>query len=363
MHMLAAVARNAREPFAIETLEIEEPREDELLIRVAAAGLSHIDLLARDGCLPVPLPAVLGREAAGRVERVGAAVTRFAPGDHVVLTYLADSLPSDASNPRDGADVLNLNCSGLRPDGSSPLRLNGESIAGAFFGQSSFAEHALARERNAVRVPKDIPFPILAPLGGDLQSGAGAVINTLRPRPGCAIAIFGAGPIGLSAVMAARLTGCHPIIAVDIKATRLELAEAVGATHSIDPDGLDPVHAIRKITAQGAEYAIETTGRPDVARQAIDCLAEGGAAALTEMTLPGAEAVIALNHLLLRRTVCGSLFGDGVPPTFLPQLIEFFRQGRFPIDRIISEYRLDQINQAADDSLSGAAVQPVLTMP
>ena len=220
-----------------------------------AAGLSHTDLLARDQDLPVPLPAVLGREGAGRVERVGAQVTKFAPGDCVILTPAAAA----DNGLLHEADVLDLDLSGSRPDGSSPLKRNTERVAGGFFGQSSPASHALVTERNAVKIHEDVPFPILAALGGDVQTGAGTVINTLRPRPGSAIAIFGAGAVGLSAVMAARLCGCHPIIAVDIKASRLQLAESVGAAHTIDPDGLDPVEAIRAISRNGAEFSVETT--------------------------------------------------------------------------------------------------------
>ena len=359
MRITAAVARTARRPFSIETLDLEEPRSDEVLVRIAAAGLSHIDLLARDQDLPVPLPAVLGREGAGTVERVGAAVTRLAPGDKVVLTYAGGEPFSDDAD----ADSLRLNLSGSRRDGSSPLRRNGERVAAPFFGQSSLATYALATERNAVKVDRDIPFPIIAAFGGDVQTGAGVVINTLHPRPGSAIAVFGVGAVGLSAVMAARLAGCHPIIAVDIKASRLQLAETIGATHTVDPDGLDPVEAIRGISGTGADFSVETTGLAGVTRQAVDCLKQGGVCALAGIAASSAEARLNLNRLRLGRTVCGSLFGDSLPAAFIPRLVEFYRQGRFPVDRIITEYRLDDINQAADDLLSGAAVKPVMTMP
>jgi aryl-alcohol dehydrogenase len=288
MRITAAVARNARGPFSIEPLDLEEPRGNEILVWIIAAGLSHTDLLARDQDLPVPLPSVLGREGAGRVERVGAQVTKFAPGNRVILT---PSTTADNGLFHE-ADLLGLNLSGSRPDGSSPLRCNTERIAGAFFGQSSLASHALVTERNAVKIDEDVPFAILAPLGGDVQTGAGVVINTLRPRPGSAIAIFGAGAVGLSAVMAARLCGCHPIIAIDIKASRLQLAETIGATHTIDPDGLDPVEAIRAISRNGAELSVETTGLPEVSRHAVDCLTQGGVCALAGIAATGAEATL-----------------------------------------------------------------------
>jgi aryl-alcohol dehydrogenase len=349
MRITAAIVRNAGKPFSIETLELEEPRKDEVLVRIVAAGLSHTDLLARDQDLPVPLPTVLGREGAGRVERVGSAVTRLASGDHVVLTS--------------GLDTLEPNLSGARSDGSSPLRRDGERVWGVFFGQSSFATHALVAEHQAIKVDDDLLFPMVASLGGDVQTGAGAVINTLRPQPGSSIAIFGAGAVGLSAVMAARLSGCYPIIAVDIKASRLQLAETLGATHTFDPDGLDPVDAIRAISGDGAEFSVETTGLPDPARQAVGCLAPGGVCALAGIAASNARATLGLNQLGIGRTVCGSLFGTGVPALLIPRLIKLYRMGCFPVDRLVTEYRLDDINRAADDILSGAAVKAVLMMP
>jgi aryl-alcohol dehydrogenase len=358
MRTTAAIARTPRTPFSIEELELDEPRPDEVLVRVAAAGLSHTDLLARDGDLPVPLPAVLGREAAGIVERVGTAVTRLAPGDRVVLTLHTAELP-----PPYGPDPFDLNLSGARPDGSTPLHQRGQPIAGCFFGQSSHATYALATERNAIRIAEDAPFPVLAALGGDAQIGAGAVIDILRPRPGSAVAIFGAGAAGLSAVIAAQLAGCHPIIAVDIKASRLELAEILGATHAIDPDGVDPVDAIRGITGAGAESSIETTGLPGPTRQAIECLGFGGSGALVGLTAAGAEATLDLRQLRRGRMLCGSPFGSGVPAVLVPRLAALYWQRRFPVDRMIAEYGLRDINRAADDLLTGAAVKPVLVMP
>lgn len=358
MCIAAAIARNPRAPFAIEEIELDEPRREEVLVRVVAAGLSHTDLLARDGELPVRLPAVLGREAAGIVERVGTAVTRLVPGDRVVLTFQTGELP-----PPYGPDPFDLNLSGARLDESTPLRRGGERIAGCFFGQSSHATYALATERNAIKITEDIPFPILAALGGDVQIGAGVVVNALRPRLGSAVAIFGVGASGLSAVMAAQLAGCHPIIAVDIKASRLELAEILGATHTIDPDGVDPVDAIRGITGTGAEFTVETTGLPGPTRQAVECLGYGGSCALVGLAAARAEATLNLGQLRRGRILRGTPFGDSVPAVLIPRLVALYRQRSFPINRTLAEYGLDDINKAADDLLTGAAVKPVLIMP
>jgi aryl-alcohol dehydrogenase len=349
MRITAAIVRNAGNPFSIETLELEEPRKDEVLVRIVTAGLSHTDLLARDQSLPVPLPAVFGREGAGKVERVGAAVTKLATGDHVILTS--------------AVDALEPNLSGSRSDGSSPLRRDEERVSGVFFGQSSFATHTVVAERQAIKVDNDLAFPIVAALGGDVLTGAGAVINTLRPQPGSSVAIFGAGAVGLSAVMAAQLSGCQPIIAVDIKGSRLQLAETLGATHTFDAGGVDPVDAIRAITGNGAEFSVEATGLPDPARQAVECLAPDGVCALAGIAPGDAKVTLGLNQLGVGRTVRGSLFGNGVSALFIPRLIKLYRMDCFPVDRLVTEYRLDDINRAADDILSGAAVKAVLMMP
>jgi aryl-alcohol dehydrogenase len=364
MRITAAVAWQPGQPFTVETVDIEEPRADEVLVRVIASGLSHTDLLAREQILPVLLPAVLGREAAGVVERVGAAVTKLVPGDHVVLTFRTGEVQPSTTNgaPFYGEDVFALNFSGLRPDGSSPLRRGGERVAGAFFGQSSFATYALATEANAVKVSKDVGFPVLATFGGDVQAGAGAVINTLHPRPACSIAVFGVGAVGLGAIMAARLAGCHPIVAVDVKASRLELAEALGATYSFDPDGIEPVEAIRRATAGGAEFSIETTGDRRAFSQALACLSLRGVCALAATPTP--ELEVALNVAQLAgRSLRSCIFGDGVPQVLVPRLIELHKQGRFPVDQILREYPLAHVNEAAGDVSSGIAVKPILMMP
>ena len=351
MLVTAAVADKAGEPFSIETLELDEPREDEVLVRVIAAGLNRIDLLARDQDIPVPLPAVLGREGAGRVERRGTRVLGLRPGDRVVFAH-AEGGPHLFERESSSSRSLSF------------LHWRGKAIAGGSFGHSLFATHVLATERNLVKIPADdTPFPILAALCGDVQVGASAVIDTLKPRPGSSIAIIGAGAAGLSAVMAARLVGCHPIIAVDIKASRLDLAEQLGAAHTIDPDGLDPVEGIRNIAAAGINFVVETTGDPGLIGTAVECLASGGTCVLTGVAGIEATTSLKLALLLQRRTLVGNPFGARDPGSFVPQLVALFQQGRFPVDRLITEFRLDDINGAAEAMLSGAAVKPVIMMP
>lgn len=364
MRIAAAVIRSPGKPFTIEQVDLEEPNDDEVLVQVAAAGLSHIDLLARDQGYPMPLPAVLGREASGIVIRTGARVTRVAPGESVILTFDSGTLlPGHArGSSLYGPDWFGRNISGRRADGSSPLAQHGKGISGMFFGQSSHAEHAVAIDRNVVRIPNEIPADVAAALGGDVMIGAGAVINAIRPRPESSIAIFGAGAIGLGATMAAKIVGCNPIIAVDIKASRLELAESVGATHTLDPDGLDAVDAIRSITGGGADYVIEAAGQPGVVRHAVASLAPNGVCVLANGVPLGAEATFDMSAVLSGRTVHGAFLGDSVPDTLIPRLVALHGRGRFPVDRLLARYPLAHINQAAEDILSGAAVKPILMM-
>ena len=243
MQITAAVARAAHAPLSIETLAIGEPREDEVLVRLVACGICHTDIVCRDQLLPVPLPAVLGHEGAGIVEHVGSRVTKVAPGDKVLLSYdSCAACPScRAAQPFYCHDFGARNFSAHRPDGSTPLRAETVGVGGRFFGQSAFASHCIARERNLVRVSADADLAMLAPLGCGIQTGAGTVMNALRPSGGASIAIFGCGTVGLSAVLGAVLSGCARIVAVDPNPARLALAEGFGATDLLDPRGVADV--------------------------------------------------------------------------------------------------------------------------
>jgi aryl-alcohol dehydrogenase len=363
--VVAAVVKAKGEPFQIEQVQLDEPREDEVLVRIVGTGVCHTDLICRDQWYPVPLPAVLGHEGAGVVERVGSRVRKVKPGDHVVLSFVACGTCRACIEgaPAYCATLYDLNFSGLRPDGTSGLHGADGPIHGHFFGQSSFASHALAFERNVVKVPDDAPLELLGPLGCGIQTGAGAVLNTLHPRAGTSIAVFGVGSVGMAALMAARVAGCTTIIAVDLKPARLALARELGATHAIDPTTTDSVEAIGDITGGGVDFSLETTASPKVFRQAVDCLALRGVCGLIGAAALGTEVSLDMNTVLFGRTVRGVIEGDSIPDVFIPQLVELHRQGRFPVDRLVTEYQLSEINEAAEASLSGAAVKPVLRVP
>jgi aryl-alcohol dehydrogenase len=362
MKITAAVVRAKGEPFRIEEVELDAPRDDEVLVRIVATGMCHTDLVARDQLYPVPFPLVCGHEGAGIVEQVGARVTKVRPGDPVVLTYLSCGacFACLRGRPMYCYRLFDLNFGGKRADGSLTMRQNGTGVHGAFFGQSSFATHALASERNVVRVRPDAPLELLGPLGCGVQTGAGSVMNALRPEAGSSIAIFGAGAVGLSAVMAARAVGCTPIIAVDPKPERLALARELGATHTINPAEADPVAEIRRLTDGGALYALEMAGIPQVLRQAVDCLVPTGVCGLVGAAPVGVEASLDMTTVLLGRTVRGLIEGESIPDIFIPRLIDLYLEGRFPFDRLIRPYPFAEINAAAADSEQGRTIKPVL---
>src|SRR5271154_5104474 len=237
MQITAAVVREPGADFAIETVELEDPRPDEIRVRIAAVGVCHTDLVARDGFMPFSMPAVLGHEGAGVVDTVGSAVTRFAPGDRVAITFRSCGT-CDRCKSGDPAYCFTmpaLNYIGMRPDGSKAIRQGDAAVSSNFFGQSSFATYALAYERNVLKLPGDIPFEIAAPLGCGVQTGAGGVMLALAATKGSSILVLGGGAVGLSAVMGAVIQGCAPIIVVEPHAARRALALELGATHAIDP--------------------------------------------------------------------------------------------------------------------------------
>ncbi len=362
MKIKAAVVRQRSGPFRVEEVDLDEPREDEVLVRIAGTGFCHTDVASRDGYLPTPLPIVLGHEGSGVVEQVGTGVRKVKPGDHVVMSYVACGT---CFSCRKGEETLclnnfSLNLGGMRPDGSLTMQKDGEPIHGSYFGQSSFASHALAFERNTVRVPDDVPIEILGPLGCGVQTGAGSVINSLRARPGSSLAVFGTGGVGMSAILAAVVSGCTTIIAVDVKEARLKTAREFGATHTINPLEADPVETIRDITHGGVDFILETTGSGRVIRQAVDALAFRGKCGLVGTPSPGEEMHLAIQPMHQGRSIFGILEGDAISDIFIPMMIELYRQGRFPFDRMITFYSLDQINEAVADAESGKVLKAVL---
>jgi len=365
MKINAAIARAAHQPFSIEEADIEDPRADEVLVKIHGVGLCHTDLIARDQFIPIALPAILGHEGAGVVTAAGEQVTKVKVGDRVVLSFAscgrcrrcAENLPSYC------ASFPALNYSGRRPDGSSGLSISGAPISSSFFGQSSFASYALTHERNLVIVDdSSVPLQILGPLGCGFQTGAGAVMRSLACEPGSSVCVFGGGPVGLAAIMGAAIRGCATIILVEPIAARRAMAKSLGATHLIDSASGEVGEAIRAIVPAGVDYALDSSGREEVIMTALGALGSHGLLGLVGVP-PRPESAISVNLASLitfGHRIHGIIEGDSDLDRFIPELLEHFKAGRFPFDTLVKTYPIDQINEAIAAQLRGDCMKAVL---
>lgn len=366
--ILAAVQRDVGAPPSLEHLILEEPRADELVVRLKGVGVCHTDMVMRDGLLPVPMPVVLGHEGAGVIEQVGAGITDLAVGDAVVLSFSSCGTCGACHDhaPAYCRDWAMLNFGGMRADGSTGLRdASDEPVHSHVFGQSSFASHALVQRRNVVKVDRDLPIELLGPLGCGIQTGAGTVLNALRVRAGSTVAVIGAGAVGLSAVMAAGIAGASVIVALDIRQERLDLALSLGATHAFSGDSA-PMEdqAVAAGCSDGFDYIIDTTGLSDVCNAAIGALAPRGELALVGAYAPGSRIAVEAIHLMSAgRVVRGVVEGSAEPGRFIPELIGHFRAGRFPFDRLIKFFDFADIAAAIEAGERGQVVKPILRLP
>ena len=351
-------------PLSIEAFELDPPGPGEVLVRVRAAGLCHSDLSVIDGNRPRPVPMVLGHEAAGVVEAIGPGVAGLAPGDHVVAAFV----PSCGHcNP----------CAGGRPALCEPgFRANsaGTLLSGArrlhdaagdvhhHLGVSGFAEYAVLSEHSLVRVPRDLPFAEAALFGCAVITGVGAVVNTAAMPRGATAAVVGLGGVGLAAVLAARMLEAREIVAVDLNERKLAVAREFGATATVNAASPDAVERVREITGGGAAYAFEMAGSARALELAYRATARGG----TTVTagLPHPQQQVSLQHVSLvaeERTLKGSYLGSCVPSRDIPTYIEWYRAGRLPVDRLMSErLRLEDINAGFDRLAAGESIRQVI---
>ncbi len=365
MKVRAAVVRAPHAPMSMEELELDAPRDREILVRLVATGVCHTDIAMRDQVFPVPQPIVLGHEGAGIVENVGRAVTKVKPGDAVVMTYDSCGHCPSCYNSKASYchEFFGYNFAGNRADGSTSLKAGGQPVHSNFFGQSSFASHSLCSERNVVPVGPSADLKMVGPLACGIQTGAGAVMNALRVGNGQSIIVFGTGSVGLSAIMAARLVGATTIVGIDLNDSRLALARELGATHVFNAGKTDVAAEIQNLCKGGIEFALETTGSPKVIRTAVETLAPRGVCGLLGATEVTAELTLNVAHLMTAgRSVRGIIEGDSIPDVFIPTLIELQRQGRFPFDRLIRNYPFEQLNQAIADSESGRTIKAIVQM-
>ena len=366
MKITAAVVHERSGPFTIEDLDLCDPRADELLVEVVASGMCATDLHGRDAYYPTKFPKVFGHEGAGIVRAVGGAVTKFKPGDHVVMAYpWCGECPNCKSRRQSYClHAFDLKMNGTRADGSILHSKNGKPVYSAFFQQSSFGNFTIANERFAVRVRSEAPLEHVCALACGGQTGAGAVLNVMKPHAGDSFVVFGIGTVGLSGLMAAKICGCDPIIAIDVHDHRLSLARELGATHTINHrSNNDVVAEIKSITGVGARYTLETSALSDVFREAVEALMPAGMCVLLGSARKGTEVVLEMPFVQNGREVRGVIQGDSVPQEFMPVLVDHILAGRFPVDRLITYYPLTEINRAAQESTSGKTIKPVLRMP
>ena len=363
MKILASVTHQQGQ-LSLENVELAPPKASEALVRIIACGVCHTDAAALHLFIPVTLPIVLGHEGVGIVEEVGNEVTKLAKGDRVILSFPScgkcDYCLDDHPYACDHLNTLFFD--GAYNDGTKRISQNGADIS-SFFGQGSFADYAIVDERNAVKVAIESEDDLanLCSLGCGVQTGAGAVLNRLKPPAGSSIAVFGCGGVGISAIMAAAIAGCSTIIGVDVVPARLELAKELGATHVINSGEQDPVAEIKRIAGGGAHYSVEASGIANVTLQALGCLRRNGTAVLLSVTGPE-EISLPLEALLMNpsTTLAGLCEGASNPQTFIPELVRYYKEGRLPVNKLNKFYAFQDIEKAFKDSCDGITIKPIL---
>ncbi|GAB5894710.1 NAD(P)-dependent alcohol dehydrogenase [Mycolicibacterium mageritense] len=337
-------------------VQVREPVGDEVLVRIDAVGICHTDVSVASWFRKLPM--VFGHEGAGTVVAVGPDAQRRI-GEQVVLTFASCGSCANcaAQRPAYCDHATDLNMRGRRGE-SSALRLDGAPVTDGFFGQSSFATYAIAGSRNAVALSDPIDPALAAPLGCSVQTGVGAVLTVLRPQRSDSIVVFGAGAVGLSAVMGARIAGCRTIVAVDPIEQRRTLATELGATATIDPAASDAAAAVLELTG-GVSTAVDTTARPDVIASAVGVLRTRGTLALLGLGAMTAELPVAL-IMAKGLTVRGVVEGDSEPHAFIPRLVRLYSTGELPVERLVTTYAFDDFTGAWAAAKSGEVIKPVL---
>jgi alcohol dehydrogenase len=348
-------------PITIEELDFDPPREGEVVVRITSAGLCHSDLSNLNGTIPKPTPLALGHEAAGVVEEIGRGVTQVKPGDHVVFAFVPSCGNCEmciAGKPAMCIPGLQANFANALLRGGTRFRLRGEPVY-HHLGVSGFAERTVCAQESLVPIPDDVPLEFAAVFGCGALTGLGAVFNVARVEPGMTVAVFGAGGVGLMAVLAAICCGAT-VIVVDPLAHKRALASDLGAKLTIDPAAGDPATQINeRLGIRGVDYAIEATGIPSVVMQALLSTGPGGTAIALGVSNPKSTAPLAPFDLLrAERTLRGSFMGAAVPRRDIPRYINLWRDGKLPVEKLLSgTIALGDLNAAFDRLAAGDVVR------
>ena len=365
MKTTVAVVNAPGEPFVFEEVEVDGPRADEVLVRIVATGLCHTDISLRDTLPAEMFPRVFGHEGSGIVEEVGAEVTGIAVGDHVVLSLASCRTCAKCRAGLAGycEQTMMLNYMGFRMDGSTSYTREAGPVYGHFFGQSSFARHAVALASSVVVVDKELDLTLYAPYGCGFMAGCGSVLNVLKPGPEDSVVVYGAGAVGLAAIAAAKASGAATIVAVDLMPGRLEAAAKYGAV-GVNPAELGAtsvVDRVKELTGGGATYGVETTAVPSVIKQAAQSLGVQGTLVVLGLDMNRPEfPVDAIDILQNGKIVRGSVEGDSDPLEMVPRMLRLNAAGDFPLEDLVTTYPFTEINTAIADVVSGKVVKPVL---
>ena len=361
MIMKAAVLYRLHDGLRVESVDLGPPRQGEVLVRIAACGVCHSDLHVIEGSLPYPLPVVLGHEGAGVVEETGPGVSYVRPGDHVILSFV----PTCGRCRYCAAGKPHL-CSGYRTESGaladSTRRLNhsGQEI-NHFLMLSAFAEYAVVPEASLVKIRPDIPLDKACLIGCGIMTGVGAAMNTAKVKPGSSCLVIGCGGVGLNVIQGCALAGASQIIAVDLLESKLEMARALGATHSLNPSSADVLSAVRDFTDGGVDYAFEVIGKAETVQLAFRCTGRGGLTVVVGLSPRGSNVSLPSSSFLLEKAITGSMYGSARPRIDMPMLAGLYLSGRLKIDELITRtYSLDEVNQAFDDLRSGSIMRGVI---
>lgn len=355
----AAVLNANNEPLAVETLQVREPREGDVLVKLGASGVCHSDLHAITGDLPMPIPCVLGHEGAGVVEAVGPGVQRVRAGDHVVLNWVP--FCGACWYCQSGRNYL-CEMGYVKAMGAMVFDRSGTSV-GQFAGVGSMAEYTVVPEASCIPIDADLPMDRACLIGCGVMTGVGAVINTAKVQPGESVAVFGAGGVGLNVIQGAAISGANPIVAVDLNEKKLALAKQFGATHTVNAGSTDAVEAVKELTGgRGADYAFEVIGVPDVITQAFMATRRGGKAVV--VGVPPMAAMVSVPGFFLplaEKSLIGSLYGSANMQRDVPRLIDLYRAGRLKLDELITRrYKITQVNEAFDAMKKGEVARGVI---
>lgn len=358
----AAVAHKPDGDFLLEEIELDDLQVKEILVDIEAVGICHTDSKFKK---ILSLPGVFGHEGTGTVLEIGAGITEVKPGDRVIMSYpfCTHCIPCLESKPYKCENIPALKFAGQRFDGSKTISLNGEKITSSFFQQSSFATKAITLEQSVIKVETNLPPQLLAALPCGVQTGAGVILNTFKVAPNDSVLIIGAGAVGLSAVMAAKLCSSYPIICIDINEKRLELAKELGATHVFDAKEAGVSKNILKIAKHGVNFAFESSASVAGLNTAVSCITQGGKVGIVSYPLGGETFPFNTKDLFLKvGSIEGIMQGSSIPKLFIPKLIALHERGVFPFEKLISTYHFSEINKAIHDVHSGIAIKPVLVM-